>query len=709
MVDAHAGTNAADTAVQRAAMQRSLNQAIAYGDQTAKAKDMSEPDALAAYGRLTEELKTAKPDELSSLQVAQRAIAETIQARDKAFTHDPAGYILDNNKSVAASYAKFQNNPTPDAFAEYAGKTMAEQHRLYPDRAPALLTSDIAGSISDSLSGIPNNPDGAARAGVVLSQWGPNPKQNIAAFFDKWTKELTAAHDARGVQALDGMYQKMMREAWPVLTDEIGHPASDNVSRYLSVIRSTLNAARLGLSIFASIADVPLRARMLNHYNTRTTGAFFANLLHSTVAQLPGMGEGLSKADRQTLAAEAGIRLEAAHMPLGFNQADQIGFGRVARWNQIALKWAGHSWWSNRLRTNSVVADGFRHWSLRDRAFESLPVGLQRAFDQFGIGKQGWDVLRQQTATELDSGRKVFSPRAIGEMEPDKFRPLVGSESPTTEELKRARDDLQAHYRNFLGEMADRVTSTPSRAIRSIMNQGTLPNTVTGELMRGAMQLKTFTAGYMRNHLGQELAGYDTEGATMPQLFWRTVTGRNPTGAKGLALLIGSGVGYAYISNALHDIATGKTPENPIGPNWKDAMMRAFFRQSFGLYSDFLFSESRPDESLWDKLGDLAGPEAETAADIFRLGQRVFNQATRDGGFHNGDFNKDAQQALAFAYRNTPGNNLFWTKYALDFLVLNNISEMLNPGYQQRLIARAQERRGQTYLLGAGPQTATAH
>jgi hypothetical protein len=257
--------------------------------------------------------------------------------------------------------------------------------------------------------------------------------------------------------------------------------------------------------------------------------------------------------------------------------------------------------------------------------------------------------------------------------------------------------------------MADRITSTPSRAIRSVMNQGTLPNTATGELLRGAMQLKNFTFNYMRNHLGRELAGYDTEGATMPQLLWRTVTGRNPGGAKGLALLIAGGVGYGYISNALHDIATGRTPEDPTGDHWANAMKRAFFRQSLGLYSDFLFNESRPDESFWDKLGDLTGPEGETVADTFRLGQRVVNQATRKHGFRSGDFGNDEQQLLGDIYRNVPGNNLFWTKYALDYLVLNNISEMLSPGYQQRLIDRAQERRGQTYLLGAGPQTATAH
>ena len=83
---------------------------------------------------------------------------------------------------------------------------------------------------------------------------------------------------------------------------------------------------------------------------------------------------------------------------------------------------------------------------------------------------------------------------------------------------------------------------------------------------------------------------------------------------------------------------------------------------------------------------------------------RVRQQA---GGTDETDnFYKDAQRTFGTAYRNTPGTSLFWTKGALDYLVLNNVSENLNPGYQQRLMDRAQKTRGQSYLMGgAGPQS----
>jgi hypothetical protein len=422
-------------------------------------------------------------------------------------------------------------------------------------------------------------------------------------------------------------------------------------------------------------------------------------------------GSGLSVEAQRNLAAEAGIRLESAHMPLDPNMADHVGFGQLAGFNQQVMKMTGHSWWSNRVRTNSMAADAFRHWTHRDSALQDLPVGMQRAFRQFGIDENGWDIIRKTNAEDLGNGNKAFLPSNILEHDQSEFATLAKVD---TEAARiRARNDLGASYRNLLGELADRSTSAPSIANQANLGMGAVPaGTLQGELYRGALQLKGFAFNYMRNHIGRELLGYSQNKMGFGEAMATMLKGTTPGGASaraGLAKLIATGVGFGYISNTLRDVATGKTVEDPTGEHWGDAMKRAFVRQSFGLYSDFLLAEVPANTSFWERVGRMSGPEMGFASDSFntltRLGTHTYD-ALANGKDETDNFYKDAQKGFQTVYRNTPGTSLFWTKWALDYSVLNNISEELNPGYQQRLMDRAQKERGQSYMIGgAGPQT----
>jgi hypothetical protein len=79
------------------------------------------------------------------------------------------------------------------------------------------------------------------------------------------------------------------------------------------------------------------------------------------------------------------------------------------------------------------------------------------------------------------------------------------------------------------------------------------------------------------------------ENVGFAKALWRAVTLRGEGSSyKMMGSLIAGGVGLGYIKDALSDLAAGKTPENPIGDHYGDAMKRAFVFQSFGLLSDFV-------------------------------------------------------------------------------------------------------------------------
>lgn len=542
----------------------------------------------------------------------------------------------------------------------------------------------------------------------IMREWGPNPKANIERFKDDWSKELVEQGRAADQEALKKAFRSEMDNTWNLLSKPPAHPSDGIAARTFAAVRQTTGTAAIGMSVCSNIGDLPLRASQLAMYSD---GGVLKNLAGDTAHMFTGSG--LSVAAQRELAAEAGIRLESAHMPLDPNQVAHVGFNALAKFNQQVMKMSGHSWWSNRIRTNSLAADAYRYANSLGKSLADLPEGQQRALRQFGIGDKEWEVIRGVAPSDLGNGNKGLVTSDILDHDLKNFTSLANGANPSVGALTRARGDLAASYRNLMGEMADRSTSAPSIANQAVMQMGRIPaHTLMGELYRGALQLKGFAVNYMRNQVGRELYGYSQDKMGFPEAMATMLKGSTPGGKSaraGLAKLVATGVGFGYISNTLRDVATGKSVEDPTGEHWGDAMKRAFARQSLGLYSDFLFAEVPENSSMWDRIGHMTGPEFGFASDTFNNTTKLMShldKAAEDGRDETDNFYKDAQRAFSTTYRNTPGTSLFWTKYAMDYLVLNNISEMLNPGYQHRLQSRSETTRGQSYLLGAGPQSA---
>src|SRR5690606_32061430 len=90
-------------------------------------------------------------------------------------------------------------------------------------------------------------------------------------------------------------------------------------------------------------------------------------------------------------------------------------------------------------------------------------------------------------------------------------------------------------------------------------------------------------------------------------------------------------------------------------------------------------------------IGTVAGPAAGLTNDLIMLSQEVAH----------GD--KDPADAganlLRIATQNTPYINLFYTRMALDYLLLYQVQEALNPGYLRRMERRINKENNPTSLL----------
>ena len=614
----------------------------------------------------------------------------------------------------AGTHGNWMTEPTGGAkgFGNITKKFSAQRELVWGDPKYDVSYNRKFGSGASIAESVNNSLASGGKTLGIMKEWGPNPEMNLTRFKEDWKKELIEQGNRAGdIKALEDSFKSEMGNTWNILTKPSAHPMGA-VSQAFAAIRQTTNTAAIGMAIFSNMNDLPLRA---SHLAQNGEGGVLANLASETAHMVTGSG--LDKAAQRNLAVEAGIRLESVHLPLDPNSAASVGFRKLAQFNQQVMRFSGHAQWSNRIRVNELTAQAFRWGSNATKGFSELNPGQQMVLRKFGITSEGWDVIRKVDQTELGNGSKGIVPSAIAEHDPANFSKLAGADTDASR--LRARSDLVSSWRNMMGELADRATSAPSFANQAAMQMGRVEaNTFAGEMMRGALQLKGFTVNYMRNHLGRELYGYSQNKMGFGEAMANMIKGTTPGGTSaraGLSKLIATGVAFGYMSNTLRDVATGKTVEDPTGEHWGDAMGRAFTRQSLGLYSDFVMSFVNPEgsqqnESLFDRVGQLTGPEFGFANDVVTNLNGLMNHVKKGyaGADETDNYYKDAQRLGATLYRNTPGTSLFWTKAALDYTILNNISEELNPGYQQRLQDRAMKSRGQSYLMGPGPQTGPA-
>jgi hypothetical protein len=151
----------------------------------------------------------------------------------------------------------------------------------------------------------------------------------------------------------------------------------------------------------------------------------------------------------------------------------------------------------------------------------------------------------------------------------------------------------------------------------------------------------------------------------------------------GLTYMVGIYTILGYGSMMVKDLLKGREPRDPL--DYKTWMAAAAQSGGLGIYGDFLFGEvARNSGSL---VSTVAGPVAGLGDSVMNLIQRM-----RDG---------DDVAAASFRalLNNTPFLNIFYLRPLLDYLILFNIQESLNPGFLRRMEQRIERENNQTFFI----------
>jgi hypothetical protein len=420
-------------------------------------------------------------------------------------------------------------------------------------------------------------------------------------------------------------------------------PVNADAARVSANVRAVESMAKLGGAVLSSLTDIPTHASEVRYQGR--------GMLSGMGEALSGLASGRASGERLQVLSSMGVVFDSMVGEITRRGSlDESMHAGVARGLQTFFKYNLLNWWTDSLR--SAAGLGVSHFLAHEsvKSFEQLSPELKRLFSLYDIDASRWNLIRNGEQTLAD-GRKHLTPDGI-------------------EDEKTA-----AALRNFYVDRVHTAVIEPDAETMSLMRQGTQAGTAYGELLRFIGQFKSFGVAFTQKVLGREVYGYgaDSLGEAL----------KNGQSLRGLANVILMTTLFGYGSMAVKDLLKGKTPRDPHDPKvWAAAMVQG---GGLGIYGDFLLGQS--DRFGGGLLSKVAGPVPGLIEDIDQIRAKVFQG--EDVG----------ATALRTLVNNTPFANLFYTRMALDYAILFEVQESMNPGYLRRMERRAEKENGQTYWL----------
>lgn len=513
----------------------------------------------------------------------------------------------------------------------------------------------------------------SAEATGLMRQLGTNPK----AMFDTIRADLNDSLKTSGdVGQVSKLSDKEGRLAnfMAAVDGTMNMPGNAMWARRAANVRAWEMLSKLGGMLLSQANDVAVYGS-----GARYQGRGFLTGMAESVA---GLGRNLKDRDKRELAASLGVVLDNMAGELGrigsFSEA-----GSMSKATMLFMKLNGGDWWVVRMRASAALGMA-HHMALQsERGWSRIGAEYQRVLGLYNIDAAKWDVIRQSSAKHVD-GKGYIVPEGVRNLSDEAMSAYVKTtgQAVNADTIDTARREIEGNLRTYYSDQTTTLALDPDAKVRATMLQGTRPGTVPGEFFRFLAQFKSFTGAYMQRVMGRELFGRGYEGDSI----WGAL--RHGNGEfTGLAQLIATSTLMGYASMQLKALAAGKTAQDPLeSPAQAAKVMLAAMVQGggAGIYFDFLFGQASRMGS--GTIESLAGPTISTGGRVFDL----YHKALAGDHF--------AANAAGEALNNTPFLNLFYTRAALNYLVLYRMQETMNPGYLRRMESNV-EKAGQRFIM----------
>lgn len=497
----------------------------------------------------------------------------------------------------------------------------------------------------------------AAGTTALLERLGPNPK----AMFTRVLSDLRAKSQDLPDRVRTRLQSSVPERLMDVVDGTVDIPSSITGQQIASGIRAVQTQASLGGAVLASLPDIATAASELNYQGRNFLGAL-GDQFTSMLAQITDGGQRREAAELVGVGADAIIRDIASRMTGADNAGRLLNKASTAFFKlNLLSQWTA----AGERAVSSIMSRDLARQS--GKSFDALPPRLKSVLSLYGIGAEDWDLIRAHSIEKLGDTEYITA---------DGVRLAEGVDPRVA---RKVETKLRAY---FADRSAVAVLEGGARE-KLYTTQGTQAGTAYGEAVRFVMQFKQYGVSFVQKVLGR----YSQEDRFMsiPGSLFRMPASE----AAQLAQLVVTLTGLGYLAMAAKDIAKGREPRDPARV---DTMTAAMMQGGgLGIYSDFLFA--KVNRFGGGPLETAAGPTAGDLFDLVDLYQKSRDYAT--------GVSEDAPdvEAWNFAKGNTPFLNLFYTRAALDYLILYNIQESLNPGSLRRMEQRLKREQGQEFIL----------
>lgn len=619
-----------------------------------KAQEVARHDANAAgswIGKLAGWITRQSHDPWKMVKRGQKAWIDAVAPRlDWGRMESQHGEIKDRSAWLAETYTnlaggmhlKARGAETNSGFKGPGNlaKRMSQERVLHFKDADAWADYNAefgTGNLRDSvLVGLKSSAQNTGLMRVL----GTNPESLYGRVVDQLRHDVRAAADVKAMKTFD---TATAEDGWlSRRMDEVTGKANMSVdalwARRGANLRAWQSMAKLGGAVISSVSDLATYASEMNYQGR----GFLSGINEGLMAIVNGRPAG----ERKEILSSLGVFFDSMTAEITrTGSLDESMGGRTSRALQTFFKWNGLNWWTDTLRGSAALSMS-HHLALSAKtAFGDLSPELQRVLSLFDIGAKDWDHMRAK-GVRIDEGGTAF-------LVPDKLDPAQA------DKLKR-----------YIVDRAQTAVLEPDADTRAMLRQGTRSGTVIGEITRFIAQFKGYSVGFSRQILGREIYGRGAQAFGEGSVY-------------GLAKLITASTVMGYAAMSVKDALKGKSPRDPHDPK---TYLKAFTQGGgAGIYGDFLFGEfNRMGQSPAES---LMGPVFGVGIDATKLWSKLIRGEA------------DAGDALRLAQNNTPFLNLFYTRMALDYLILYDMQESIAPGTLARMEQSARNNTGQTFLL----------
>lgn len=496
----------------------------------------------------------------------------------------------------------------------------------------------------------------SARNTAMMEAFGPNPR----AMFDRVLTDLKDKH--RGdVKKFDRLAGRSIQNQFDEVEGITRIPVNPTSAYVTNTILAVQSMAKLGGATLSSIADIAFKAHAIAEQGG-------LNLLQVWGKNLSSSMEGMAPGQKRITADLIGVGLDGQIGSIvgRFTAQDDLP-GMMAKLQQRFFKLNLLEPWTDGNKRGLGLMMARDLAMKKGDSWAALDGNTRDFLGLYGFTEAHWDLVRKAARTEAD-GREYIMPDAI--------RNLPDAEGVTARQSRRLKDEAEVMLRSYYVDRAELAVPTPGARERAILRQGTRPGTPMGMAVRFVAQFKAFPVTVLTKPLGRA-----AQADTTAQFFRHLVNGK--ADRLGLAHIIVASTLLGYLAQSAKELSRGKSPRDPRkSETWISAMLQG---GGAGIYGDFIFGEfNRFGRSLLDT---AAGPTLGGISDMAELWAR----------FRQGE--DAASGAVRFITSNTPFVNLFYTRAALDYLILFNLQESINPGYLRRMERRIKRENNQTFVL----------